>query len=214
MNLDGNGLIVSRTWAGNLDGGDTLAETGRIYFLKRLCNIQDSLQPFEKAVDLLKNSSSEWIRSPSQWTDPKDVSRDQLDPMIMAINLYGLPSCFHCYRLLYGLRYPNGDIASPEHLSHFGRTKWNKYFADLFMFLNTLIICFFSGETVANDLNHIISLCFAEYFGGTFISRQAAAIYLSHRDHNWALNSYYQPPSGNADLVQYYLAGLKWLGDR
>ncbi len=209
MIIDGNGLICSKDWAGGIDHGDTLAETGRIYFLKKLCNIEDSLMPFEDAVKLLHNADGKWIRAPEQWTDPKDVSRDQLDPIAMCGELYQ-------YHLKPVWFYPNWDIASPEHRSHFFRYRKN-YLADLFMLLNTLIICFVTARfrsQVKNDLNHIISLCFAENAGHTFISRFAARAYLRFRDYKWALLNYYTPQSGNGDAVKYYLAGLTWLSSK
>ncbi len=212
MLTDGYGLIVSKTWAGNLDGGDTLAETGRIYFLKKLCNMnRDGLIPFHQAIERLRTPTFEFIRSPHQWNDPKDVSRDQMDPMIMCMSMYGDTTPDPKFR------YPNGDLASPEHMSHHYRSIYVGpfvYLADLFMLLNTLIICFITSwfkSQVKNDLNHIISLCFAEYYGPTFISRMAAWIYLKCRNYNWALSCYYHPDSGNNDLIKYYLAGLNWL---
>lgn len=212
MTLDGYGLIVSKTWADspehpNIDGGDTLAETGRIYFLKKLCNIADTLMPFYRAIDLLRDDKFQLRRHPDTWNNPKDVSRDQLDPMIMCMKLYAyLPPPQHLF-------YPNGDIASPEHLSHFNRPRWYVLIADLFMLLNTLIICFLYPKKVENDLNHIVSLCFAERFGPTRISKLAAETYLRHRDYQLALATYYQPFTGNNDLIKYYLAGLKWLDE-
>ncbi len=211
--IDGYGLIVSKTWAGNLDGGDTLGESGRIYFLKKLCDMnRDGLIPFSQVTQKLRTPTYQLIRSPDQWNDPKDVSRDQMDPMVMCFVLYGydFPNPV--------LRYPNGDFASPEHWSHHSTRKprwmWALWLSDLFMLLNTLIICFVTSwfkSQVKNDLNHIISLCFAEYYGPTFISRMAAWIYLKCRNYNWALSCYYHPDSGNNDLIKYYLAGLNWL---
>jgi hypothetical protein len=218
MLIDNNGLISSLDWAGDIDRGDSASESGRIYFLINLCSIKTELQPFENVVKLLQNDKGQWIRSPQQWTDPLDCSRDQLDPLMMAIQFY--PSLYYLREKTYAecrdrmYRYPNNDIASPEHLSHFKRARWYVWVADLFTLLNAIIICLNGYSYVANDLNHIISLCYAERFGGTFISRLAARIYLKYRDYNHALNIYFHEGSGNSDLPQYYLSGLKWLQER
>lgn len=215
--IDNNGLIASKSWSGDIDRGDTLAETGRIYFLKKLCNIEDGLMKLEKALLLLEDDHGNWRRSPQQWTDPKDVSRDQLDPMIMCLAIYGrneyVASEYEKHRARW-FRYPNGDLSSPEHLNHFTRhlTK-SSMLGDLFMLLNSSIICL-SGSRVQNDLNHIISLCHAEFFRPTVLSRRAAKLYLKKRDYKNALMQYYTPQSGNGDLIQYYLEGLKWLEAR
>lgn len=223
MIIDTNGLIASKTWAGNIDCGDSLAETGRIYFLKSLCTIVDELQPFKRALICLKNSKGEWIRNPTSYTDPKDVSRDQLDPMIMCLSINGYEEdTKNEFRNIVTnwFRYPNGDLCSAEHTAHFYRGQnrpWLRglfYIGDLFTLLNTLIICVSGYSYVANDLNHIISLCFAEKFYPTFISRLAAIIYLKNRDYVKALSLYYTESSGNSDLVRYYLSGLFWLRDR
>lgn len=181
--------------------------------------------PFYSAIPLLENYNGEWIRSPQQWTDPKDVSRDQLDPMIMCLALYGeneyVSQEFRRHVSRYFL-YPNRDISSPEHIGHFIRHKPLGLIAkilllpcDLFLFINSFILCFWTSSAhSANDLNHIISLCHAEVFNPTFLSKWAAKLYLGVRDYRMVLHNYYNPKTGNSDLVLYYLNGLDWLKKR
>lgn len=211
------GLIVSRSWNGEFDSGDSLAET-RIWFLKKLCNIEDDLRPFNEIIGNLKNAGGAWIRSPYRWTDPTDMSRDQLDPAVMSMCIYEMDVKNEFTNIVRNwFRYPNGDLCGPEHIGHFYRRTakpWLRglfYISDFFTLVNALIICFRNTEDCANDLNHIISLCYAQYFGGTVISRLAARIYLKYRDYNLALLNYYNPKTGNGDLIAYYLKGLDWL---
>lgn len=218
--LDGYGLIVSKDWTGTNDSGDSLAEC-RIWFFKKLCGIDDNLKPFEDIIKLFKNTKGEWIRSPYQWTDPKDVSRDQLDPTIMTMHIYGMDTESEFRNIVRNwFRYPNGDLCSPEHIGHFYRgqakpcLRWLFYISDIFTLINTLIICLSGYTHIANDLNHIVSLCYAERFGGTFISRFAAKLYLKKRDYMQVLLNYYKPQTGNGDLIKYYVSGLTWLRNR
>jgi hypothetical protein len=202
MILDRNQLIATKDGFGQIDGGDTLAETGRIYFLKNfiqsllktdLPSSANLLPEFSRISNKLVNESGELIRNPIQWNDPKDVSRDQADPFIQHLVFSGNSAWLN---ILYTdlkkkkFRYPNGDVASPEHIGHFFRhkKKWWKWlyfhFSDLFMLLNSLIICYSYGKeqaAVANDLNHMMSLLNAEIFYPTFISRLAARIYFKKR---------------------------------
>ena len=75
MIIDNNGLIASRDWAGDIDRGDTLAETGRIYFLtyllanyvKIIPTANELLPPFDLST-LLKPQkilTGDWIRAAS-----------------------------------------------------------------------------------------------------------------------------------------------------
>ncbi len=217
MVIDANGLIASKTWAGTIDGGDSLSETGRIYFLKELCSINDTLSPFYNAAKALKNSDDQWIRNPINYSNPKDISRDQLDPMMMCLvsrELYGTVATTKNIVVSNWYRYPNGDMAMPDHMNHFTRYIKASYLGDLFMLLNVLFVCFITGSfksMVKNDLNLIIALCFTNWINPTFISKLAAKIYLNHRKYLWALTNYYTPQTGNGDLINYYIKGLEWL---
>jgi hypothetical protein len=235
MIQDSNGIIGSITWAKTVDYGDGLAETGRIWFLANIiANFKlpiPSGTPDLKPIvpSSLQDSHGHWIRGPGEWSDPKDVSRDQIDPMMMCLCLFPMFDGYVKGTLndivRNWFRYPNGDICSPEHLSHFFRHKKGWYFkplfylGDVFTLINSLIISFVTGtntDKVDNDLNFIISLAYAEYWYSTFISRLAARIYFRHRPNGylWALKLYYTPDDGNEDLINFYLPVLEWLKER
>ena len=215
-----------------------MAECGRIFFLTWLIQnvIKTDLPPtaallpdFGTTINKFENAQGDWIRNPVQWNDPKDVSRDQLDPTIMnlairRIDHYVTSELWKLIRRFF--RYPNGDLCSPEHLSHFLRANpKNKYFkplyylGDLFLLINTFIICYFYGRSptsVALDMNHQISLLFSEATSPTFISKWAARVYIRHRPKSWvyALVTYYPETTGNSDLPLFYLPAMNWLASR
>ncbi len=231
MILDGDGLIASITNEGTIDGGDSLSETGKIYFLMGLMTylglelpaIHANLQDFKVAIMKLFIIDVQWIRSPTHWRDPFDVSRDQLLPMNCALAIHGQGYFLKKNRqalIKNFFRFPNGDLCSPEHYNHFGRY-WLRYLGDCFMLLNSIIIVvtsFFDkqGEYVRNDLNALISMLHAEFFSPTFISRWAAVIYFAYRRNGWrwALEKYYTVESGNRDLIEFYEKPIKWLMER
>lgn len=243
MILDNNNLIASKSWSGDIDRGDSLAETGRIYFLtyllaqyvKIMPTATELLPPFDISLLKLEDAQGNWIRSPQQYPDPKDVSRDQLDPMIMCLSIRRIDHYTHSeyFKMLYrfGL-YPNwdfhpfkiGDIASPENWNHYIRHYESVglllpllWFGDLFMLLNAVIISYFTPDQSRNDLNHMISLLHAEALRPTFISRWAARIYLTNHGGTrplWALRDYYKPGTGNEDLISFYVPAMNWLRER
>ncbi len=231
MILDGDGLIASITNEGTVDTGDSLSETGKIYFLMGLScclglelpAIHTRLQDFTLVIMKLFRADRTWIRSPTQWNDPFDVSRDQLFPMNCALWIQGQRYILEINRLSIVknyFRFPNGDLCGPEAYNIFGRY-WLRYLGDCFMLLNSVIIVvtsFFDkqGEYVRNDLNHVISMLHAEFFSPTFISRWAAVIYFAYRRNGWrwALEKYYTVESGNRDLIEFYEKPIAWLGSR
>lgn len=91
MYTDSNGLIVTN----NLDGGDTLAEESRYWFLCWFNFVYMSnytIQPKlprratpNHYMSLLEVDPGIYVRNPNQkqwWSDPHQTSRDQLQPVI------------------------------------------------------------------------------------------------------------------------------------
>lgn len=238
MIFDHSGLIASIAEDGTIDGGDSLAEESRIRFLLELNKNLFGYQPepnilgFESMLSVLDQRGL-WIRNPSKWNDPKDISRDQLDPMNCLLGLLGRQELLDINKtklIKNFFRFPNGDISSPEHFVHLVRhhKPWLRYLGDLFMLLNSIIIVFTSffdkeGKLVRNDLNHMISLLHAEWFYPTRISRWAAVLYIAfrknHKDKHtpgwfYALVTYYPAITGNEDIVYFYLKPMQWLTTR
>ena len=102
MYLDNYSLIVQS----DLDGGDCAARSGQYYFAK------PSDRGFISVIVHLEKENGIWVRHPN-YPDTKDFSRDQMDPLIMAMgeNESGgaLQDTFkeHAKR---GFLYQNGDL--------------------------------------------------------------------------------------------------------
>jgi hypothetical protein len=203
IQIDVNGLIVSRTWTGTFSGGDSLADL-RIWFLEKLWQPDPNriLPPFEKSMLGVQNKVGDLVRNISTDPNPKDVSRDQQGPFTMTLSAIGNDQWISGLFWKLAKRcffYPNWDIASPEYIGHHFRHKkmwWSWmyfHFSDWFMVLNSVIICFWSGKIkaeVKNDINHMISMLHAEKNYPTFVSRLAAKIYFRHRP----VHDFYLPP--------------------
>lgn len=95
MNYDANGLIVTKT----KDGGDTLSEEARFWFLcwfnfVRLSNynissvMQSRTITKDKVFTLLEDTPGIYVRNPIDRNDSTDVSRDQLLPVIFYCAAY------------------------------------------------------------------------------------------------------------------------------
>jgi len=108
------------------DLGDGLQRTAMFYIGRRLLFKEGTPSFFEDhynfrdAVKILRNADNYPIRDPNVWNDPKDVSRDQEEPWLIALGLYGMR-----YRardiifrrwLRFG-RYQNADIMNPSGLA-------------------------------------------------------------------------------------------------
>ena len=107
MNIDSYGLIVQ----GDGDGGDTAARMGQWLFLGK----GHSIGPVDVGTIALRHlmpAPGVWIRHP-QYPDIADCSRDQLDPIIMALgscNLgLALRNTFKAH-LKRGFFYQNKDV--------------------------------------------------------------------------------------------------------
>lgn len=236
-----DGYIVCKTWRQFPDkqtteliddDGDSLAENGRYHHLRCIrhhIGLNNDNMHFSEFSDFRTNlyehlqKNGKLIRGPTWWPDPKDVSRDQIDPNVMAAAAYKATVCLsYINNQLNHFTYPNGDLVSPEHLSHFFRFEGTlisrafSYFADLFLLLNSIIIVVRGrfSDSVENDLNHIHSMFHAKMFYPTFISRLATKIYFYFRDAQKVLEKYYTIEGGNIFLIELYVKPLRWLSGK
>jgi hypothetical protein len=204
MNFDKHHLIVQP----NGDGGDTAQRTGMYYYLLWVWE-QMGLsilgwplplpEDFERALRKLEiNETGIFIRHPDMWNSPSDFSRDQQTPLIIAMGAYKsydrLERMFATHTVRFG-KYQNFDFSSPESLGFYIRAfrlKWAYpilFIGDLFMLLNSLILCFFHGKDLnfSDDQNHILAILQAIYSMPTPISRAARYLYVKFRPINFGV---------------------------
>jgi hypothetical protein len=166
--FDEHKLLVTK--AG--DGGDTAANTGRWAFLYAAWFSDDHRSflnlklAYISAIEKLTVSPGVLVRHPTQWNDPKDLSRDQLRINWMAMGMYDLrPQMneFFWAHLKRCGKYQNWDFSSPEDISvwiRIYRVWWLwpvLLVTDWFTVLQS-IVCWFrlawNYDDVADCLNH------------------------------------------------------------
>ena len=135
MNRDKYGLIVQKDG----DDGDSLHRMG-VFLIGEILARRDYIAS-KAMLDMISHLSSidengkiYWRRGATQWTNPNDVSRDQLIPVIIGLGLFereaGLPS--HVLDKTIAmieenrLRAPNGDLFI-GHYSLIVRSTWQRY---------------------------------------------------------------------------------------
>lgn len=136
------------------DGGDSAARTGLYYFLLSFKEIY--LFPcFIRFINVVQLSPGVFIRHPVKWNDPKDFSRDQENPIVMVCSFY--PEIHLLKEMLWNRikrfsRFQNGDLSGPHDYAMIFRSLrwWPLYpffiFSDLFLLLNSVIICFWKAR--------------------------------------------------------------------
>lgn len=149
MNYDSNGLIVQLDG----DGGDTAGREGDYWFFvgvnKYFCS-----RNFKDVLFMLQVNAGEFVRNPVHYNDPKDFSRDQTVPLILAmgemkeynilklvfwkqVKRFGayqnfsvkwskeLPDNDERYKKILGRIWVKGDIGSPEDFGYYIRAfRW------------------------------------------------------------------------------------------
>lgn len=106
------------------------------------------------------NSICALIRDSEQWNDPKDISRDQSDPVNIVVGLYTSGT----YRRIW-LKYPNADIAGPQTWALNIRGVKFKYgyplliLLDLQILISVIITCLDRNPDHVDDDNLISRLC-------------------------------------------------------
>lgn len=233
MNLDSNGLIVQADG----DGGDSAQRTGFYYsalMIRSKLNIpNDSIsvnQPLLAALNLLITPDG-LIRNPIKWNDPKDTSRDQTVPIIIACGLYGYLA--QLSRVApRKFRFQNGDIESPQNFNEITRANGYKpgILGDIWAYFAAVTRCFNAKsnlDDVGDDINLILSLSFFYVDNPTIISKYALSYYLNNRPVNYgvtklgeidnvmgALSWYFRVESGgNPELAEIWRPIVKHLRD-
>lgn len=145
FHIDTYGLIVQK----DLDGGDTAGREGDYWFAHKLL---ESKEPdnFDNVLNHLQVSPGVFIRHPVNYNDPKDFSRDQTVPLIMAMGemkRYETLKLLLSKQLANGFKYQNGDFGGPADIGYYIRAfrMWFLYplllLGDAQLLINTLFIC-------------------------------------------------------------------------
>src|SRR3990167_9651134 len=206
------------------DGGDCLANVGRIAVLKMLALNRDSKDFGIRTAELVNEyrlrinylmTDEKLRRHPIQWNHPDDVSSDQTEPIMLA-NLILFEQSRN--QLIYnnyktnGWRSQNGDLPRLHHLSIWGRYHDNHtliYIGDFFLFLFVLfrrLAWIFQPNSVSNDVNLELFIRVFMVRFPTFLTRLARKIYKS--DH--AIRYYFVGvPSRVSELSKYMVEAFE-----
>ena len=213
MFLDINGLIVQR----DMDGGDTAGREGDYWFAHVLNNESLDLVRFNKNLQLLQVEPGVFIRNPINYNDPKDFSRDQTVPLILAMGEmkeYGTLKLLFKKQLLNFGRYQNGDIGLIGDLGYYIRAfkMWYLYpiliLGDAQLLVNSIIRCIKGRnyDDVSDDINHTLGLLQAQNTYPTPVSWLARKVYKHFRPGGIqrAWDWYFRPDSGANPFNEMY----------
>lgn len=215
MFLDSNGLIVQKDG----DGGDTAGREGDYWFNIGLANSKgeaSSAPEFKRVLELLQVSPGVFVRNPVHYNDPKDFSRDQTMPLILAMGEmkeYGILKETLKQQLKRFTFYQNRDIATPQDWGYYIRAfrAWYLYpvllVGDLFMLTNSVIRCIKGNDNdTSDDINHTLSLLQAQHVLQTPIGWLARKIYVTFRKGGVqnAWDNYFNPASGANNFNEIY----------
>ncbi len=224
MYLDQNGNICQS----NGDGGDGAARAGfcgAVLKFRELLSIDNTrflagtAWRFERQWPTFFTADNRLVRNkrsgdakPS-WDDPKDTSRDQITPFIIALALHNLPEQIKYITPKGWLiqRYPNGDLASPEDFARIDRALGLKpsLFGDFWAAQGVAIRLRQAAKNpddVGDDMNCFLSCVFSYLIKPTTLSTATLKRYLKERPYSygsWSIIS----QTGEKDSV---LAALAW----
>lgn len=209
MYRDVNNLIVQKDG----DGGDTAQRTGFYYaalYLQAFLGLGRTLigeYEFSRAVDLLVTTKG-LIRNPIKWNDPKDTSRDQTIPMIIACGLYGYEERVKQIKPRF-FRYQNGDFESPQNANEVRRAlnKYPSLLGDIWALFAAIIRCKQAAKNlddVGDDLNLLISLVFFNVIKPSIIAKFALRYYLKHRPFNYGMTKFDEHDPVIGALMWYF----------
>lgn len=206
----GFGILVQKDG----DGGDGAHKTATYYYLMRRQGYntdhlgRNLYAGAELAFNELETEPGWYVRHPCTpgsakfWCDPKEFSRDQQTPLVLAFAALGMRERFvqvmknHIKRLG---KFQNKDFASPETVAIYIRGLYELgdkavgytlypfvLLGDIFTTFNSIIRVvksYFSPDDVSDDLNHILVLDQQKRVLSTPISALARWIYKSFRAH-------------------------------
>lgn len=196
MNLDENGLICFRRPDGYLDGGDSAQRAGFYCAGKYLQGSANSgVQDFVRMADKLI-IDGKLVRNPRPgdsdppWNDPKDCSRDQYRPMIIAAGFYGLKDIVNVLvSNIKCMTFPNWDICGPDNLNEIQRAlKCDpSVVGDTYLSFGVAIRIRKASrdpDDVGDDLNLLLTLAQAHYIKPNGMSEENLVKYLKFRPTN------------------------------
>lgn len=223
INFDNDGFIIQSDG----DAGDSAQRLGMYHIalwvrseLLGLDNIgygYSTPHDFTEALDKIEVSAGIYIRHPKQWNDPRDFSRDQQTPLVIAMGLYGLNERLdrlynaQSKRTLH--KYQNKDIPTPEHWGFYARARReNRIYAvgDSFKFINSVLTCQKAKDLdYCDEINHMLSLLQSAIILPTSMSRNAMNYYVRNRPRSLgskfesnnimaAIYWYFRPESGGS----------------
>jgi len=212
MYVDDKGLIVQKDG----DGGDSAQRTGFYYTARFIVGPLPGykeismglvIEDFIRATTLLITPAG-LIRNPVKWNDPKDTSRDQTTPMIIACGCLRLLEMVDKLRPKY-LRYQNGDFASPQNLNEVRRAlgKTPLLLGDLWAIGASYVRCRQAAkdmDDVGDDLNLLISLVFFNRYQSNAVTRFALKYYLKNRPTNFGCTKMGETDPVIGALVWYF----------
>lgn len=207
IKFDQYGLVVQTDG----DGGDSGARTGLYYFLiKFLDPNNDKQHAFYTALANCRASENPdmYFRNPVNYNQPEDFSRDQTNPLLMAMGMYDMDD-----KLIgwwKGLikrfdRYQNADYAGPQDWGMYIRARKLKHLAfllpifDISLIIGSIIRCIAGRkfDDVGDDINHTMLLMQAIKVYSTPVSYIARFIYSKFRPRGvqYAWDWYFRPES-------------------
>lgn len=215
MSFDSDGLIIQTDG----DGGDCSARTGEYYTLLAIrermgiSNAEwprSSLKDWDEAGIKLFTAGVPLRYTQPPYNDPKDVSRDQLLPMIIASGYYqqqwyaaALASVIESHNSFC----PNGDLCGPVDWVIINRARAKRawfYFGDLQLMFSVLLRCWKARDPddVGDDINLTLYLLCATDFWPTVFSRFAMYLYrkLRPRGVQYAFDHYHRPETHSNPL--------------
>lgn len=217
VNFDSDGLIVLKDG----DGGDCGAESGRYYAglkFREILGIDNSEWPRNGVADFdnVVNHLVTW-KQVLRYNKPpyhalSDVSRDQHQPMLVALYLYGKMA--HLKGITDELErsclFPNGDIYGPVDWSLTERFMEEKPFTipgDIQQLGSVAVRCLTRDmNNVGNDLNLTVQLCLSLHVKPTLWSQVSRLVYRQFRKGGiqrcW--DHYYRPETGNNPLNELW----------
>lgn len=182
---DANGLIVQK----DQDGGDTAGREGDFWFYNGLMFQDNYNNPeFNRVLELLQVEPGIFVRNPVNYNNPKDFSRDQTVPLILAMgenNRQDLLKVVFEKQVRRFFLYQNNDIGLPEDLNYYIRAfkYWPAYplllIGDFQMLINSIFRCIIGRDlnNVSDDINHTLVLIQAQKYMPTPISWLARKVY-------------------------------------
>ncbi len=214
------GLVTMK----NGDAGDAPMKSG-FYYLGMYNNTCDAVtraqlrSAYDKALATISTGPGQYCRYPEPggstppWTDPKDFSRDQTLPTMVACGLMGLTGRLQLFGPAFIQNYSraqNGDPIGPAMWAVYWRLRgwWWLWplmcLFDLETLVNSVVQCFkgLNYDNVGDDQNHCLTLFVQKTNMPTPTSWLARKIYV------WFRRGYYL--SDNLPLPTWEVKGWVW----